>query len=168
MIDRSDGGLTCSFCKRALPRMILEDILLAACTTHIDNALLFQLSNDFDDTLLSRVHIFDRDGAHQVHFFFHHFDSSSGHVVEELVLLLLACSLESLGDRLFVYTLKNFTDRLIVEHCNDLNDEHEFANRIGDFRYVVIPFFKNSAAPAPVHSIQQLGDGTHTAVCPVV
>src|SRR5262252_4032600 len=118
MIERSAGALTCSVCKRLLPRMILEDILLAAPATQIDNALLFQFSNDFDDTLLSRVHIFDLHGTHQFHFFFHHVDSSSGHVVEELVLLLLGCSLESLGDCLFVYALQNFADALIIEHCN--------------------------------------------------
>src|SRR4051812_49864648 len=110
MIERSFGALTFSFCKRPSPRMILEDILFAATTTEIDDALFFQFPDNFNNALLSGVHVLDLHGPHQFHFFLHHLYGSTRHISEELALLLFCSSFERLRDRFFIDTLEDFAN----------------------------------------------------------
>src|SRR5262252_3870581 len=52
--------LTRDACRRPSPRMILDDILVRATTrTKRDDAFLFQLPDDFDDSRLGGVYVLD-------------------------------------------------------------------------------------------------------------
>src|SRR6266496_143714 len=93
---------------RLSPRMILDDILVPATWSEIDDSFFFELSHNFDNPRLSRVHVFDFLGAQQIHFFLHHFNCSSRHVVEELGLLLIRRTFQCLPDCFLVDALEDF------------------------------------------------------------
>src|SRR5262245_13583246 len=73
---------TFSFLAPAVPRMILDDIVVPA-GAYSDHAFFFQLSHDFHNPLLRGMNVFRFHGPHDVDLFLHHLDCAVGHVPEE-------------------------------------------------------------------------------------
>src|SRR5215470_12590325 len=148
----SPMALTFSFCTWLSPRIILDDILITT-TANVDHALLFKFPDDFNNALLRCMDILDFHRTHNFHFFLHHFDASAGHVAEELLLLLLCCTLQRGRDRFLVHALQDLPNRRVIEHFDILEYKHQFANGIGDFGFTPIDLFKHCAAFPPIHPV---------------
>ena len=86
-----------------------------------------------------------------------------GHVLEDLVLELLAGRLEGQRQLLVVDFLEHRLNALVVDQQDVLEDEHEPANLLDQIRVLGLQAFHDPLFRRAVGEVEHLGDGVDAA-----
>src|ERR1700722_19451509 len=97
------------------PRISLDDLLFSHRALETDGAVRFQLPDDGDYLLLVCFHFLDLDGPERFQIFLQHLGAALRHLLQDVVLELLAGALQGEREDLAVHLAQHFLDSFLAQ-----------------------------------------------------
>src|ERR1700722_13224610 len=99
----------------AAARISRDDVILPPRALETYGALRFQLPDDGDDLLLGCFHFLDLDGPERFQIFLQHLGAALRHLLQDVVLELLAGALQGEREDLAVHLAQHFLDSFLAQ-----------------------------------------------------